>query len=1043
MALPVVDTRVKITLIDEMSRSLKNIQTGTDRLSNSFSSLTRAGAQFAAGFASVERALAMFGSSVEAGYNLGIKMETAQMSISGVLLSMTKLKDRNLEWNEAMDISADILDRLQKKAMITASTPTELVDTFAGLVGVGLGGGMNLEQIEKIVVVGANAVKSFGLQGYQLIQEMRDLFAGTITTRASTVARALGITNADIKRAKEAGDLYGFLMERMKGFDKVVKEFGKTYQGAQTIMLGATEQLTSQGLEPLRNAIKNVFNDITSGIISFDKEGQPQFTEQYLSFAKGIGDALADGVRAGQNLFRVFSAGVGPVLLSAQSALAPILTNLDAIISTTIAWRMHTSRVATPLKELKDVTKEIRISSREYLRELQELDGKSRKPTFPKVALLDPLKEANKELKDFISKWGILENARNRKAAAKAEKGLDEIANPIIRIDGQENKEGKRWLYGDKGVLMRATSALDDIEAYKATIKAVDVAKQTKILAAGDEYLKRYLSSIKKFKAENEEIERFNNRIEKYSGLFIKRGVSEAETTHLLSNAIKLFTAGKKEEAQAYLQAMAVRTREIASQNAEIKKQNERIAKWNKFNSAVSAVGVGMMGLGTLLERAATALEKNDSIHAQWVRSLADTTIQISSMAIAVTQATSAWNMLTAAQKAWVTSISGVLGIAGGVATAFGKIYEATNFFGTREKDEVSWWDRLTMTSKELGTKYGGKHARAYGVLGKKDIKTGTDTGELGLKYPQGLNGGVTDEEKKANNLVKLLDDAKKISADLAAKLAMRTTTKQEQEFANLNKEIATFQAKLDNLKNAGQDITELQAQLDQYNVIATQKITDQFDYLKIKWDEVIVHIKDSQVSTNSILQSGIDALSNHFVDFGQNIVTEGGNFMERLSDLFKNFANDICNSLMKIYMNALLVKAVGALTGSLFGGGGGLSTYEAGVKANALTNGFYRGNVPGHAIGGVASGWSLVGERGPELVNFSNPGRVYTAEDTRKMIGGGCNIKVNIVNNTGTQATAESNVTLDTDGYICNVVLNAVRDNRNNMRNMLKGAMA
>ena len=139
----VTETKVRISLIDDMSKNLRNIQTETSRLSASFSSLTRAGAQFAAGFASIEAALSTFGTSVRAGYDLGVKMETAQMSISGVLLSMTKLKDRNLEWNEAMDISADILERLQKKAMITASTPTELVDTFSGLVGIGLGANMN------------------------------------------------------------------------------------------------------------------------------------------------------------------------------------------------------------------------------------------------------------------------------------------------------------------------------------------------------------------------------------------------------------------------------------------------------------------------------------------------------------------------------------------------------------------------------------------------------------------------------------------------------------------------------------------------------------------------------------------------------------------------------------------------------------------------------------------------------------------------------------------------------------------------------------
>jgi len=41
------------------------------------------------------------------------------------------------------------------------------------------------------------------------------------------------------------------------------------------------------------------------------------------------------------------------------------------------------------------------------------------------------------------------------------------------------------------------------------------------------------------------------------------------------------------------------------------------------------------------------------------------------------------------------------------------------------------------------------------------------------------------------------------------------------------------------------------------------------------------------------------------------------------------------------------------------------------------------------HANGGLASGWSLVGERGPELVNFSSPGRVYTASETRQALGG------------------------------------------------------
>lgn len=41
-----------------------------------------------------------------------------------------------------------------------------------------------------------------------------------------------------------------------------------------------------------------------------------------------------------------------------------------------------------------------------------------------------------------------------------------------------------------------------------------------------------------------------------------------------------------------------------------------------------------------------------------------------------------------------------------------------------------------------------------------------------------------------------------------------------------------------------------------------------------------------------------------------------------------------------------------------------------------------------GFAVGGYATpGWAMVGEEGPELVNFTNPGRVYTAQQTRDLM--------------------------------------------------------
>lgn len=54
-----------------------------------------------------------------------------------------------------------------------------------------------------------------------------------------------------------------------------------------------------------------------------------------------------------------------------------------------------------------------------------------------------------------------------------------------------------------------------------------------------------------------------------------------------------------------------------------------------------------------------------------------------------------------------------------------------------------------------------------------------------------------------------------------------------------------------------------------------------------------------------------------------------------------------------------------------------------ASVSSVADSRGFA---IPGHAAGGIARGVSLVGEKGPELVDFQNPGRVYPSSQTNML---------------------------------------------------------
>ena len=103
-------------------------------------------------------------------------------------------------------------------------------------------------------------------------------------------------------------------------------------------------------------------------------------------------------------------------------------------------------------------------------------------------------------------------------------------------------------------------------------------------------------------------------------------------------------------------------------------------------------------------------------------------------------------------------------------------------------------------------------------------------------------------------------------------------------------------------------------------------------------------------------------------------------------------------------------------------------------------------GSLGFHANGGQASGWSIVGEEGAELVNFTSPARVYTASETRAALDGGSSTKVtvNLINNSGTQmqASASEPKMDDLGNTFIDVFLDAVTRNKRGSKDILRGAL-
>lgn len=112
-------------------------------------------------------------------------------------------------------------------------------------------------------------------------------------------------------------------------------------------------------------------------------------------------------------------------------------------------------------------------------------------------------------------------------------------------------------------------------------------------------------------------------------------------------------------------------------------------------------------------------------------------------------------------------------------------------------------------------------------------------------------------------------------------------------------------------------------------------------------------------------------------------------------------------------------------LSGLLRGGSANAASPSEIDAANLLGVG-----LPTFAGGGDhRGGWRVVGERGPEL-EATGPARIFTADETRGILGGGGNVKIEVVNQGTPQRVVSSQASFDAQGAVVRLFLADLRDN-------------
>lgn len=202
-------------------------------------------------------------------------LQQVEVGVSAILTSLGDVRGAFGEAGGAADqfaaaqsVARKQVALLRQDSLSTAATFQELADTFQVALAPGITAGLDVDQVRKFSVRISQAATALGVAQHQLSEEIRSLLSGTIRPQNTRIATALGITNADIARAKELGRLSQFLDDRFKAFEQSGKFALNTFSGLLGRLQDGFEQLTREAglgfFTRLQTLLKDTFDRVTA-----------------------------------------------------------------------------------------------------------------------------------------------------------------------------------------------------------------------------------------------------------------------------------------------------------------------------------------------------------------------------------------------------------------------------------------------------------------------------------------------------------------------------------------------------------------------------------------------------------------------------------------------------------------------------------------------------------------------------------------------------------------------------------------------------------
>lgn len=259
-------------------------------------------------------------------FDFNSNVEDAKLGIASLLTAVGDVQDatgKTVSSSQGLALAQKEAARqtqlLRKDALATSATFEELAQAFQQALGPGLTSGLNVDQVRQFTVQVTQAASALGLAGNQLSEEIRSILSGTIQARTTRIATALGISNDDIKRAKEAGVLSEFLEKKFAAFNLAGQESLKNFTTIISNLQDAFRSIVGEAGLGLFETVKGIAKDIGDSLLIKGKDNVLRPDPTVLQSLKDVLDTVNEIIKAIRTADDFFG-GLGAAVKGVASA---------------------------------------------------------------------------------------------------------------------------------------------------------------------------------------------------------------------------------------------------------------------------------------------------------------------------------------------------------------------------------------------------------------------------------------------------------------------------------------------------------------------------------------------------------------------------------------------------------------------------------------------------------------------------------------------------------------------------------------------------